>query len=864
MTALLAAIHFVCPLLFFTDLTRNPYFTQIALVNIGLAAAGLWWAIKGFRAGRWTWVSTPLDIPWTVTVAAAALSWLVAYRGHAAFYTESIESEGLRNAVFLLVNCLLVYFLAAQSCQGEPGDPDVSVGGWTAFALAWGGAWTLFPQLRENPGMVTALWPHIWDPFGALMWAAGLAAVLWLSRRGRTHDMWHVILVTGFLGAVYGVCQYFGVEFFWPKTLNPYGGRSVSTFGNPNFMSSYMLMLLPLAVAYYLHAASRLARAAYAVVFLFLEASLLCSLTRSSWVGAAAALAPLALSPKLRRLARQDLEFHGLAAAAAVALAAFWPQSAVEGYAPSVVGRLSEMAQAFKTSAGGGVYSPLHQRLLIWLCAWTMGAENPLTGKGFGLIELFYPFYQGHYLLAIDSLRSLRTHANNAHNELLETFSQTGILGLGAALLLWTAFYRRIWSALTAGRPADPAPKGKGARPEDESEPVWALAAAAGTVGMLVDNLLNVSLHFAVPGLLFWWQAGTAMGILSRREYRTAELAPSRPAAVAVLAAALAAAGFVGRHWTGQWMREALYFTGFKFMRRGDSRGASELLERAYRWHSREVNTNYELGNAYARSDLYEKAVWAYQEALNANAGYDEIYFNIATILSLRLNRRDEAIDRYRVSWAINPVAQATTGNYASSLLQRAGPGDREEAEGVLAWGVQLFPEDMNMAMTLASLEVQSGSYAKAETVLEGLLQRQPNLAPAETVLRQALAKSGRPAPAVLGRVAAFHKLEELIGRRDYGDEALRLARAAAADFPSSTAAVFYLGNLELIHGDAAAAARLLSQALQGDPRNLGARLNLAQAYRRLGRRDEAMAQFRAVLAEDPNNASARAGLASP
>ena len=51
-----------------------------------------------------------------------------------------------------------------------------------------------------------------------------------------------------------------------------------------------------------------------------------------------------------------------------------------------------------------------------------------------GLLELFYPFYQGHFIDHIEMFRALRTHANNAHNELLEVWGQTGILGLGAFL----------------------------------------------------------------------------------------------------------------------------------------------------------------------------------------------------------------------------------------------------------------------------------------------------------------------------------------------------------------------------------------------------------------------------------------------
>lgn len=857
MTALLAALHLVCPLLFFTDLTRNPYFTQIALLNIGLAVALASAAARAFRAERWTWVRSPLDVPWALTGAVAAVSWTYAYFGHQPFFRPSMASEGLRAAFFLVLNSAGVYVLACQSADGDPEPSDVPLGGWAAFVLAWGGAWTLFPQLRGPASGSVAIWPHIWDAYGAAVWAAGLGGALWLARRGRTHDVWHLVLATGFLGAVYGVFQYFGVEFFWPRILNPYGGRSVSTFGNPNFMSSYMVVLLPLAVVYYLHAKTRAARLAYAAVFLALEASLLCSLTRSSWAGALAALLPLALSARLRRLAKEDLEFHGLLASAALAMALFWPQSSVEGYAPTVFQRLSEMKAAVAGAhEPGRTYSPLHQRYLIWLCSWTMGAENPLTGKGFGLLELFYPFYQGHYLTTVESLRTLRTHANNAHNEVLEVFSQTGILGLGAALLMWVAFFKRMGSALAASRAADALRAKPGA--EGEAEPVWALAAASGAAGMLVDNLLNVSVHFAVPGLVFWWQAGTAMGLLSRREGLTSEWAPSgrTRAAVALLAGGLLLV--TARHWTGQWMREALYFNGFKVLRQGNAVKAGEILLKAYRWHPREVNTNYELGNAYARSNDFERAVWAYKEALAANAGYDEIYFNLGTLESVKLGRRDEALDHYRASWAINPMSVGTAGNFASLLLQSGKPEDAAEAEGVLEWAATLEPANVNFSMTLAGVRTQRGRHAEAEAVYSELLRRQPNFGAAEQGLRQALAAGKRPAPPLLAQLESFKRLEERISRRDYGPETLALAKRAGGDFPDSVVALFYLGNMELIHGDAAGAAARLAKVVAADPGNVGAKINLGQALKRLGRTAEAADLFRQVLAADPANALAR------
>jgi tetratricopeptide (TPR) repeat protein len=54
---------------------------------------------------------------------------------------------------------------------------------------------------------------------------------------------------------------------------------------------------------------------------------------------------------------------------------------------------------------------------------------------------------------------------------------------------------------------------------------------------------------------------------------------------------------------------------------------AIPLLEAAHSFQRLEVNNNYELANCYARTSQRDKALYAYKEALRANAGYDEILF---------------------------------------------------------------------------------------------------------------------------------------------------------------------------------------------------------------------------------------------
>ncbi|PCI36634.1 MAG: hypothetical protein COB53_08870 [Elusimicrobia bacterium] len=868
---LLVAIHFVCPLIFFTDLTRNPYFTQIASLNLGLLAAFVWHLFAQSKDGDWRMPRTPVDPAWIVFGLVAAASWAYAYFGHAAVFRESIRAEGLRVSLFLIINAAIPFHLASVWSSQRDEAESSSIFHWLLFAAVWAVLWSFFPQLRGAPKPGSqALWDHIFDPYGMFVWIVGIGWVLRLARDGGQAALRHAFLTVGTVAAVYGIGQYFSIEFFWPKVLNPYGGRSVSTFGNPNFMSSYMVMLLPLVMVHYLEAPTRAKRTAYAFMFLLFEASLLCSLTRSSWVGAAAALAPLLFSRRLRALARRDLEFHGLTASAVLFVALLWPSSNVSGYAPSVIGRISEMADMFSSSAEnqGAPYSPLHQRFLIWLCCWTMGSENPLLGKGWGTLELFYPFYQGHFVDQFEIYRNLRTHANNAHNELVETFCQTGILGLGTMVWMWVIFYWSVgrafvsnW-ALSSDAPSEEKKRKKQTPVEAPlpNEPVWVLASAASVFGMLVDNLLNVSIHFAVPGFFFWWQAGTAMGMLSRGDRGRRIVFPGKAMAFGCAAIVAGACILGGSYWVRHWNREVQYFLGFKFMRQGDPAGALKHLEAAYAWHPREVNTNYELGNAYARTNKHEKAIWAYQEALKANAGYDEIYFNIGTILSLKLGKREEAIRNFNVSWAVNPLSKQTYLNFASVLLSGDGPQKHGDlAVAVLSRAAYYFPEEANFLLNLGSLHTIRGNLGKAIDVYSRLLRQRPELRNAEQNLRRVIQQqAGDLSPPIIAELDEYHDLSGRLAKRVYDQESLAMARRAFERFPDSVQVKFFLGNLEMMQGDPLRAELLLRSVHNAQRGSVPVLMNLAQVLHRNGKTAEAKAMFRAILQTEPNNAFAK------
>jgi tetratricopeptide (TPR) repeat protein len=838
---LIVACHFVGPLIFFTNLTRNPYVTQIALIQAGVPLALAAWAwTEANRAEGWRLPRLPVTAPFLLFLCAWGASWLKAYLVDPVFFRPAILAEGARNGWFLLSVCASTFFLSSALASQDDGTTDVPLGGWTAFALIWGVLWFGFASARaRTTGRPDDFWTLMWDPYGAFVWIVGLFGAVRLTRRGRVTDFLHLALCAGFLASAYGILQYFNLDLVWPYTLNPYGGRAVSTFGNPNFLSSFNVALMPVALALFLTEENGSRRLTYAALFLTLEAALLATLTRSSWGGAVIAFAALAASPRLRARARADSRTLGLLLGAGAAMALMWPSSTIAtGYAPTFIGRLTEYAAIAKRE---GSYSPFHQRVLIWATAWLMGSESPLLGKGGGLFELFYPFYQGTMLHAYTFFHHMRTHANNSHNEILEVFSQTGLIGLGAFLAFWTAFFESVrrWAKGGAGQ-----------------DPLW-IGAAAGCVGVLADNMLNVSIHFAVPAFIFWWMAGVVMGRGGREGLRAA---PWKAPALLRGAAFAGVALFAGLAAWGQvrfWEREAWYFAGFKYVRMADLAAAGRALERSRAWGPREVNALYELGNVYARAQQFDKAAASYREALDANAGYDEIYFNLATVYNADLGRSDDALKFYEVAWAINPLS-VEAPNALSAFYLRSPEKYLEPALVVLREAVRDFPMNPNHWNNLGYALAQKKEWAEAEAAYTRALTIAPELGLAERNLAGLAATSGRPRAPILAVIGDMRALDAAVGARDFSDRTLKLAASIARRTPDSAKARFLYGSLLLSRGRTADAVPELEAAVAHETTRAAGRVNLGAAYQALGRQSDAAEQFAAALRLEPGNVQAQ------
>ncbi len=842
--AVLGITQVVCPLLFFTDLTRNPYYTQIALLNVFICVAGLIW-IWG------VWERQEVDVPqipffWPLVYffAIAFLSTVHSWWVHVPLRV-GLTYEAIRVWLFTVINSIMVFFLPLLFTRPIYQSQN-KIAIWTdvILALIWGACWLGFHSMKSAD---SAQHP-IWDTYGGFLWILAIIYGIWRTRRGEALQFIHVIFAVSVLASIYGVMQYFGVDIIWSSLIQPYGGRPVSTFGNPNFLSTHLMLVSVLALA--LAVASRGSQFyGYLVVSMVNMVGVLSTLTRSTYLGLISALLVLGLCLFKKEHVRVA-KWIALSVAVVIALIFIFPYSPVTRI-QSPLARFTEIFTAMKT---GGTYGPWHQRILIWSSAWDMVKEMPFVGKGWGSFELFFPFYQGKYLFS-QTFAIWRTHANNAHNVLLEVWAQLGTIGTAFAIWLFVSIF---WGGMTIFRK----------KMEEGLSRNLTAAALAGFVGIVVDNFFgNVS-------ILFWWIIGAAYNesgdiVLVKRPLPTDWGKP-----------VLLTSGFIlmatSFYFVKRWNQERFYFMGFKAAKTDQVPASVKYLEQAYGWFRGEVNSNYEMGNSYARlartlrdnnrqaeaAEIAKKAEAAYIAALHANPGYDEIYFNLG-ITQLQNGKRDEAIRNFETSVYINPLLKdvyAALGNqYINLAVEQNG---KDQTKGV-SWlnkalalfeqGVEAFPNDRDLWNNLGYTYSQLKLNEKAYEAYKRAIEIDPTFTQGFKNLYFVCQSLGRLNEPLLKVPDLIHEMEQALNRNDYANAAVS-ARTLTQIMPKNPHIHLSMGNILFYLGKSSESIAELKKAIEIKPDFLQAFVNLGKVYQSIGNPADAKAILNRARELDPNN----------
>lgn len=635
---------FLAPLVFLTDSTQNPFNIQILILVISAALIALLSVLKIFTVKDFRFKLSKADYLLGLFIFICLLS--VAYNYFVVGQFAAL-SEFLRRGYLLFISCGAGWLLA-KGVNVYDGEDKKETPPY--LFILWGFLWLFYPVLRTGATV---------EFYAVLLWLFGIYICYRHLKHFNAKEIADIFISVGALAALYGIMQNLGADIFWKIDISgEFGKRAVSTFGNPNFLSSFLVLFLPLVFYYFAAAKQAGEKFYYGAIIVFYSAYLAVSLTRSSWLGAFAAFFVLFLFADFRALISANKKRVIFISLLALAIFFAWPQQ--EGkYNSAAVTRLADARNELSlknltlSAPEQALNQSYHQRLMMLTCALKTAKDNPVLGGGWGTFQLNYGLCQGGLILQHPALAKFVTQANAAHNEFAEVLAQSGFLGLLSYLAFFVMFVFLFLKKI---------------KTLNAKQRLFYIALFAGLAGVLKDNMLNITMQTAIVGFVFWFIAGLTSAVFE--ENKKVKIVFAR---FVMLALAVIICGFAIRQ--GRVFESDIYaFSGGKALARKNYNTARFYLQKSINLAPNKPEAFYNLVNTLVAQGEREDALNAALEAQKYFPAYYEFSFAAGNIYFYKneiQNMARELIKTIALNPAYQPAALAFSHSvYAHEDLQ--------------------------------------------------------------------------------------------------------------------------------------------------------------------------------------------------
>lgn len=306
-----------------------------------------------------------------------------------------------------------------------------------------------------------------------------------------------IILCVSAIVCLYGICQFFGLDIYqWNFADRPFvTGRIFSTFGQPNFLGSWLLLAIPIAVFSFFRSRNFYGRFFILLLIFFLILCLVLTLSRGAWLGLAAGIVFFGLIwLKLKNKKKALVVFTVLL----IAISIFWlylnlGQPPQKPASSPILDRLESLVFLKKSVTG-------YTRLICWQIALDLIRQRPILGYGPEMMPFYsVKYYQPHFAI----YEAINSYPDRAHNDILDTLLTAGSAGLMTYLwLIGLIFYLGFKTI-------------KGDRSRGFKGYGLPLVILTGLFGYLIS--LQFSFHEAQTGIYFWLYLGLIL-ILSQMD----------------------------------------------------------------------------------------------------------------------------------------------------------------------------------------------------------------------------------------------------------------------------------------------------------------------------------------------------------
>ena len=816
---LLAMCFLVVPLVFFTDLTANPFFVQNTLLYVLMALIYGTLAVKFLRSRDIDFTKTFFDLAFFVYVITCVVGWLSSVSSAPQALRQTLFYGLLNYGSLLIIVSLGAYIISKNVVFSGTIESKTN---YILLFLGWGALWYFLPMLKTNLSAQN-VWAQMFDWYALLLWGLGVWLGVRVVRKLTQENILVLMFVAVFLACCYGVLQALGLEFLWPFEINQFATKAFSTFGNPNFLSSAVVMLLPALLVYFMRTDSKKDFIVYGLLVLVYILFLSFGLARSCWLGAACGLIMMWMFGTLRALIWKRKERVFLLALLAVGVG--WGSVYVDGtdMPTPVAKRAAELAQVtpsnFTLSIDKDkIFQSLHQRLFMWDVSKEIFLERPVLGSGLGNFQMAFEQNQPKTLLRYPNLRELKTITHAPHNELFFQLGQGGIVGLGLFLFMFMVLFLEVRDFA--------AHKKEG----DKKQLLQALF--CGILGMLADNMLNISLHAVVPAFIFWWMVGAEVSGVGKEERRISITANPVTKTVALAILAASAAVLV---WQGLWLSsEYRSFLGQKEIAEKKYDAAVQNLSAALSLYPANTEAGFRLGNVLLAQGKYKESLAAFEKTISAASYYEEVYFH-AALAALGAGDTKKAVHYLMDNLRLHPY---NLQGYLmlSQLLHEDVIYADESALLLMERGLTLFPYETSLWRMAGEIYQKLGNteYAKntykrgltVDTLDSELLKRLSALYPVQSADRPAVIAQAQRLQRYEDKANKFNKMSPF-----YQQRLRRDIENYIKDYPDDTNGPILLARVLSLAGNDIKAEEVLESVLAKYPDDLWANLALSTLY---------------------------------
>ncbi|MDD4332802.1 MAG: O-antigen ligase family protein [Patescibacteria group bacterium] len=248
------------------------------------------------------------------------------------------------------------------------------------------------------------------------------------------------VIFSSFIVSFYGLAQKFGYDFvYWsePPLLT---GRVTSTFGQPNFLASYLLLIIPLIFYLIFQSKKFLVRFSFIIILFF---NLLCLIFTGSRGGYLGMIGALFLSGVLYFYNCKSFFvgkiFKNKTLVVFFGLAIIFSLIFIFKFDNSFASRIKN---GFDLKSGS-----VAARMYFWQASWDAIKEKPFFGYGLETQgEILVKYYQKDWAI----YGTVNDYPDRAHNLILDILLTSGIAGLIIFLIILYVFFRRALNIFKA------------------------------------------------------------------------------------------------------------------------------------------------------------------------------------------------------------------------------------------------------------------------------------------------------------------------------------------------------------------------------------------------------------------------------